>query len=445
MAGPVGGVDYPRTWAEFVAWFPDDAACVAYLDRLRWGDGFVCPGCGSTRSWPASRGLGSRVCAGCAKRTSVTAGTVFAGTRTPLTQWFAAAWHVCSTKNGASALGLQKLLGLGSYETAWAWLHKLRRAMVIPGRDLLTGDVEVDETFVGGDEPGLRGGRARGKKALVAIAVECRGGGSGRTRLARDPRRRPPLAARVHHHPHRTRDDRAHRRLAPLQDHRPARLRAQADVDPRLHRDASELLPRVHRVAALLKRWLTAPTKAAFNPSSSTTTSTSSPSASTGASRRRGGCCSTASSTRPSAPNPTPTPPSSPASRSAPPCRPPPANADTRCSRHCNEGDSPLGALPTGSNFVTPSRHACRTRAVWRCRPDPALSGLLPPSPASPGSGAPSFKDLLRQANGGVLSPPPGTRRLVAHPNDRDRRTPSRTVSCGHIVSLSRRGSPTRP
>jgi Transposase zinc-ribbon domain len=156
MASPVGGVDYPRTWSEFVAWFPDEAACVAYLERLRWVDGFVCPGAG-------------RRAAG--QRTSVTAGTIFAGTRTPLTQWFGAAWNLCATTNGTSALGMQKLLGLGSYETAWMWLHKLRRAMVMPGRDLLRGDVEVDETYVGGDEPGLSGGRAKGKKVLVAIAV----------------------------------------------------------------------------------------------------------------------------------------------------------------------------------------------------------------------------------------------------------------------------------
>jgi transposase-like protein len=263
---PAGGVDYPRTWAEFVAWFPDDAACVAYLDRLRWADGFVCPGCGSTRSWPASRGLGSRVCARCAKRTSVTAGTVFAGTRTPLTQWFAAAWHVCSTKNGASALGLQKMLGLGSYETAWAWLHKLRRAMVIAGRDLLTGDVEVDETFVGGDEPGLAGGRARGKKALVAIAVECRGSGSGRTRMARIPdagRRSLHEFITTHiapgstlltdgWHPYKTIDRLGYR-------HKPTTIRTSTE-------NAFELQPRVHRVAALLKRWLDGTHQGAVQP-----------------------------------------------------------------------------------------------------------------------------------------------------------------------------------
>jgi transposase-like protein len=262
----VGGVDYPRTWAEFVAWFPEEAACVAYLERLRWSDGFVCPGCGSTRSWPARRGLGSRVCARCAKRTSVTAGTVFAGTRTPLTQWFAAAWHVCATKNGASALGLQRLLGLGSYETAWAWLHKLRRAMVIPGRDLLHGEVEVDETFVGGEEPGLRGGRARGKKSLVVIGVECRGSGSGRVRLARIP---DASQATLHGFimtniaPESmilTDGWRSYRGLDRVgYRHKAVSIRASTET-------ASELLPRVHLTASLLKRWLLATHQGAVQP-----------------------------------------------------------------------------------------------------------------------------------------------------------------------------------
>jgi transposase-like protein len=266
MAGPVGGVDYPRTWAEFVAWFPDDAACVAYLDRLRWADGFVCPGCGSTRSWPASRGLGARVCAQCAKRTSVTAGTVFASTRSPLTQWFAAAWHVCATKNGASALGLQKLLGLGSYETAWTWLHKLRRAMVVPGRDLLRGEVEIDETFVGGEEPGLRGGRAKGKKELVAIAVECHGRASGRLRLGRIPDAgaaslRGFITANVE--PGAVVITDAWQGYAPISKSGYTHKRIAIRASPN---DASELLPHVHRVAALLKRWLLGTHQGAVQP-----------------------------------------------------------------------------------------------------------------------------------------------------------------------------------
>jgi transposase-like protein len=196
----------------------------------------------------------------------VTAGTIFDRTRSPLTQWFAAAWHVCSTKNGASALGLQKLLGLGSYETAWTWLHKLRRAMVIPGRDLLSGDVEVDETYVGGEEPGLRGGRAKGKKVLVAIAVECRNGGSGRVRLGRIP----DVSARSLHgfitrhiQPGAVLLTDAWQGYAAIDQagygHKPVSIRAST-------KNASELLPRVHRVASLLKRWLLATHQGAVQP-----------------------------------------------------------------------------------------------------------------------------------------------------------------------------------
>jgi len=96
--------------------------------------------------------------------------------------WFLAMWFVTSQKNGVSALGLQRVLGLGSYETAWTWLHKLRRAMVRPGRDRLTGIVEVDETYVGGPEEGMRG-RETETKAIVAVAAEKSGRGIGRIRL----------------------------------------------------------------------------------------------------------------------------------------------------------------------------------------------------------------------------------------------------------------------
>ncbi len=258
------GVDYPGTWSEFMAWFPDDAACLAYLERLRWPDGFVCPRCGGTQAWRRS---GQRwLCAGCRRETSATAGTIFDRTRLPLTQWFAAAWQVCSTKNGASALGLQRLLGLGSYETAWAWLHKLRRAMVIPGRDLLHGDVEVDETYVGGEEPGLRGGRARGKKVLVAIAVECRGRGSGRVRLSRIPDvSRTSLHGfiKAHIQPEAVLLTDAWQGFTGIDragySHRPVSVRAATE-------NASQLMPRVHRVASLLKRWLLATHQGAVQP-----------------------------------------------------------------------------------------------------------------------------------------------------------------------------------
>src|SRR4051794_25238925 len=132
-ARPVGGVDYPRTYQEFKAWFPDDVACREYLGKLRWPDGFICPECGCGGGWRTGKGLW--MCAECGKKTSVTAGTIFHRSHTPLSTWFAAVWFVTSQKNGVSAQGLKDALGFGSYETAWAWLHKLRRAMVRPDRE----------------------------------------------------------------------------------------------------------------------------------------------------------------------------------------------------------------------------------------------------------------------------------------------------------------------
>jgi len=160
----VAAGEYPRTLPEFDAWFATEDDCRQYLVKLRWPAGFRCPRCSSTKAWPTKRGL--MHCKGCGHQTSITSGTIFHRTRSPLRLWLQAMWWVTTQKNGASALGLQRILGLGSYETAWTWLHKLRRAMVRPGRDRLSGEVEVDETFVGGVEKG--GGRRHiGKKALV--------------------------------------------------------------------------------------------------------------------------------------------------------------------------------------------------------------------------------------------------------------------------------------
>ena len=104
-------------------------------------------------------------------------------TRTPLRTWFWAACLVATPHPGISAKQLQRELGLSRYETAWLMLHKLRRAMIAPERSLLTTEVEVDEFFLGGLEEGLKGGRQRGKKALVGVAIEVRGRGSGRLRF----------------------------------------------------------------------------------------------------------------------------------------------------------------------------------------------------------------------------------------------------------------------
>jgi len=196
-----------------------------------------------------------RRCTACRKRSSATAGTIFAGTRTPLTLWFAACWYVVNQKNGVSALGLQRVLGLGSYETAWAWLHKLRRAMVRPGRDLLADAVEVDETYVGGVRPGKRGRGAHGK-AIVVIAVEDRGKAAGRVRMRRVPDVRKATltdfvldtvarGAEVHTDAWEGYNDVGTHRF----NHVVTNLSASGDP-------AHVVLPHVHRVASLLKRWL---------------------------------------------------------------------------------------------------------------------------------------------------------------------------------------------
>lgn len=164
------GVHYPRNRLEFDEFFPDEESCLAYLEGVRWPDGFICPRCGAMGPpWRSARRL--LVCRECQGHASVLAGTIFHRTRTPLRTWFLAAWQITSQKYGANALGLQRDLGLKSYQTAWAWLHKFRRAMVRPGRDSLDGIVEVDEAYIGGVEKGGHG-RYTETKAIVAVAVE---------------------------------------------------------------------------------------------------------------------------------------------------------------------------------------------------------------------------------------------------------------------------------
>ena len=146
---------------------------------------------------------GLRRCAVCRSETSVTAGTILAGTRTPLVSWFAAIWYVVNQKQGVSALGLQRVLGLGSYQTAWSWLHKLRRAMVLPGRELLSGTVEIDETYVGARHTsvGGRSSRTQGDR-------RDRGGGRPSARAGADatnPERQAGRADRLRTRPRRPR------------------------------------------------------------------------------------------------------------------------------------------------------------------------------------------------------------------------------------------------
>jgi len=238
---------------ELEAAFSTEAACREYLARLRWPDGFRCPRCGSGKSWPVRSVLFQ--CAACGCQTSVTAGTIFQDTRTPLPVWFRAMWWVTTQKNGASALGLQRVLGLKSYETAWTWLHKLRRAMVRPGRELLSGRVEVDECYIGGPEEGLPG-RLNLDKTLVVVAAEEDGAGIGRIRMRKildasaeslTPfvRDSVELGSAVHTD--------GWLGYLPLKNngyrHEVTYLKGKSKTP-------SELLPRVHRVISMVKRWL---------------------------------------------------------------------------------------------------------------------------------------------------------------------------------------------
>ena len=176
---------FPKNLREFQSQFATEDACRGYLSCCRWPDGFVCPQCGN-RSAHELIGLGRWQCVRCRHQVSLTAGTVLHNTKLPLMVWFWAAYLMTTDKRGISALLLQRQLGLGCYETAWMMLHKFRRAMVNLEREPLRGEVEIDDTWVGGPQAGLRGSRQlRGRKAaLVIVAVEKRGRGSGRTRMA---------------------------------------------------------------------------------------------------------------------------------------------------------------------------------------------------------------------------------------------------------------------
>lgn len=246
---------FPRTLAEFQTQFATDEACAAYLHQCRWEEGFRCPRCRHATSYViASRSL--EKCAACDYQVSVTAGTVLHRTKMPLRLWFWAAYFVATHTPGISALQLQRQLGLRRYETAWTLLQKLRRAMLRPERDCISGTVEVDEAYLGGVEEGVRGGRQKGKKAIVAAAVEVRGAGSGRIRLGL------------------VRDVSAASLIPFVQGavspgaivitdgwHGYFRLGAagyihQAHSQGGHKKNASKLLPRVHRVFSNLKTWI---------------------------------------------------------------------------------------------------------------------------------------------------------------------------------------------
>jgi len=242
--------DFPRTLLELEKRFSGEEACIEYLASLRWPSGWTCPHYEATEGWTVRRNRW--LCGHCRYEMSVTAGTIFQDSHLPLTIWFRAIWQVTSQKNGISALGLQPVLGLGSYKTACAMLHKLRRAMVRPGRDRLSGVVEVDETYWGAEEPGLIG-RLTEKKTLLAVAVEEDGRKSDRIRLSTIP----DLARATLH-------GFMAASIAPGSTVRTDGFASFLEMDGYVHQrevqteqpEGEHVLPRVHLVIGLLKRWI---------------------------------------------------------------------------------------------------------------------------------------------------------------------------------------------
>lgn len=251
---PVPGIDYPGTFHEFDEWFYNESSCLAYIAKLRWPEGFSCPKCGFSTEKPSLTKRGLFLCRECKWQTSITAGTLFHRTHKPLRIWFLAMWFVTSQKHGVSALGLQRVLGLGSYNTAWIWLHKLRCAMVRQGRDQLIGAVEVDETYVGGVGNKIRG-RGAEQKVIVAIAAEVRGQRTGRIRMSVIP---DASAASLQGFILNTVQKKAEVRTDGWTGYKGIEAlgyghiatNVSASGDP-----AHVVMPHVHRVASLLDRW----------------------------------------------------------------------------------------------------------------------------------------------------------------------------------------------
>lgn len=268
MERPVAGHDYPRSLGEFQSWFSSEEDCRDYLEWVRWPEGFVCPRCSNPGGWRL--GDGRFRCMTCKSCCSVTAGTIFDKTRTPLTLWFRVCWEFATAKNGVSALAVQRELEIGSYQTSWAMLHRLRQALDPPGRDLLSGTVEVDETFIGGVEPGLTGGRARGKKSLVCVAVEVtppKGFGRCRMAMIEDasaPTLRRFITTRVESGTTVITD--GWTGYLSIGSSGYVHVRRSQQAAAARGEDPGGLLPGVHRVDALVKRWLLGTHQGAVEP-----------------------------------------------------------------------------------------------------------------------------------------------------------------------------------
>jgi transposase-like protein len=247
---------YPKNFQEFLAQFPDEQSCWQYLIDIRWPDGYVCSHCQSVKYWLTSK---RKIhCSGCEKEFSITSGTIFQDSKKPLLLWFHIMWWVVAQKTGASAYNLMDFMGFGSYETAWAWLHKLRRAMIRDGREKLSGTVELDETYIGGKETGTgKQGRGAEEKILVAVATECIGKKIGRVRFRIIPDASkesllPFIEANVEHKSIVITDGwSGYAFLSKNKDYQHIEKTISGSGE-----QAHELLPHVHMVDSLVKRWI---------------------------------------------------------------------------------------------------------------------------------------------------------------------------------------------
>lgn len=245
-------MEFPKNLPDFDRLFPNDEACLAFLEWVRWGEAFVCQKCGHDQFWKMATGL--RRCRACEFKNSVKTNSIFEKSKLGLKMWFYAIWWITSQKNGVSALSLQRFLGIGSYEASWLLLHKIRSAMVFSDRNHLTGDIEVDEAFLGGVRTGKRGRGEEGKQ-LIVIAAEFSGKKKiGRIRIQRSPdasaekletfiKKNIAPKSTVH-----TDGWRGYNGVADLGYKHRAQKAALVDPD--------ELLPRINIVTALLKRWI---------------------------------------------------------------------------------------------------------------------------------------------------------------------------------------------
>jgi len=253
--------DYPKNFQEFITRFQTEDNCWSYLFAMRWPDGFFCPKCNCSCYSLTKRKLFE--CNDCGHQTSMTAGTIFQGTRKSLLLWFHTIWWVSVQKTGVSASNFQDFMGFGSYETAWAWLHKLRRVMNRPERDKLTGNVEVDETFIGGEESGKKidgknkTGRGSDEKIIVVVATECKGKQIGRVRFkcidsASSENLMKFIEDNIAYGSNIITDGWSG--YSPLSESKD--YKHEKKIISGSNMEAHELLPHVHMVDSLLKRWM---------------------------------------------------------------------------------------------------------------------------------------------------------------------------------------------